>query len=107
MWMKMEMHSGRDSHSTILENYAGYFTNYQNVTSKLWEWLPAPVLEGADLDTYLEPVIGTMVRCCIPLHGADIAGTSSPEYQVSMTGVEASGREVKISIEMLIQEASH
>ena len=47
------------SHSTILENYAGYFTNYQNVTSKLWEWLPAPVLEGADLDTYLEPVIGT------------------------------------------------
>ena len=29
---------------------------------------------------------------------ADIAGTSSPEYQVSMTGVDASGREVKIDL---------
>ena len=87
------------SHSTTLENYAGYFTNYQNVTSKLWEWLPAPVLEGADLDTYLEPVIGTNGEMLYTFTwDADIAGTSSPEYQVSMTGVDASGREVKIDL---------
>lgn len=87
------------SHSTILENYAGYFTNYQNVTSKLWEWLPAPVLEGADLDTYLEPVIGINGEMLYTFTwDSDIAGTSSSEYQVSMTGVDVSGREVKIDL---------
>ena len=41
----------------IQEKYrAGYFTHYQNVTATLWEWLPAPVLDGADLDTYKEQV---------------------------------------------------
>ena len=87
------------SHSTTLETYAGYFTNYQDVTSTLWEWLPAPVLEGANLDTYLEPVIGTNGEMLYTFTwDSDIAGTSSPEYQVSMTGVDASGREVKIDL---------
>ena len=87
------------SHSTTLENYAGYFDYYQDVTSTLWEWLPAPVLDGADLDTYLEPVIGTNGEMLYTFTwDSDIADTSSPEYQVSMTGVDASGREVKIDL---------
>lgn len=87
------------SHSTTLENYAGYFDYYQDVTSTLWTWLPAPVLDGADLDTYLEPVIGTNGEMLYTFTwDSDIAGTSSLEYQVSMTGVDASGREVKIDL---------
>lgn len=75
------------------------FYKLQNVTSKLWTWLPAPVLEGADLDTYLEPVIGTNGEVLYTfIWDSDIAGTSSSEYQVSMTGVDASGREVKIDL---------
>ena len=87
------------SHSTTLENYAGYFTNYQNITAMLWEWLPAPVLTGADQDTYLEPVIETNGKMLYTFTwDPDIADTLSPEYQVSMTGVDASGREVKIDL---------
>lgn len=92
------------SHSTVLENtWVGnerYFDNYQNTTSVLWTWLPAPVLEGADQEGVLmEPAYGPDGEINYTFQwDKDISATTLAKYEVSMTGIDASGREVKIDL---------
>ena len=92
------------SHSTVLENARvgneRYFDNYQNTTSVLWSWLPAPVLEGADQEgVMMEPAYGPNGEINYTFQwDKNISATTSAKYEVSMTGIDASGREVKIDL---------
>lgn len=100
------------SHSTVLENtWVGnerYFDNYQNTTSVLWTWLPAPVLEGADQEGVLmEPAYGPDGEINYTFQwDKDISATTLAKYEVSMTGIDASGREVKIDLGDAYKEGS-
>lgn len=86
-------------HSTPLENYDNYYDNYINRLDTGISWLPAPVLEGADSDTYK----------AVESYGDDgeiyykfswdqgVSGTDNASYQVSMTGIDKNGKEVRIA----------
>lgn len=86
-------------HSTPLENYGDYYNYYINRLSTGIFWLPAPVLEGADSDTYK----------AVESYGNDgeiyytfswdqgVSGTDNASYQVSMIGIDKNGKEVRIT----------
>lgn len=90
-------------YSTVIENAKvgneKYFENYQNVTEKQWDWLPAPELLGADTDTYMEPVTGEGGKLLYTFQWKEKGETTvAQNYEVSMTGIDASGREVQIDL---------
>lgn len=73
---------------------AGYqFCDYAHETGILFTWLPKPELVDADTDTRMTPdEKGFYTFTWDP----DLAATEDAHYQVSLTGIDADGREVII-----------
>ncbi len=85
-------------HSTVLENYNGYYNNYINRLDTGITWIDAPVLDGADSDSY-KTVESTGEDGEIYYKfswDTDVSGTDDASYEVSMIGVDENGREVRI-----------
>ena len=73
---------------------AGYqFCDYAHETGILFTWLPKPELVDADTDTRMTPDEKGFYTFT---WDSDLATTEDAHYQVSLTGIDADGREVII-----------
>ena len=84
-------------HSTVLENTYGYFNNYQKTLTDLFTLLPAPVL--ANPGTTLIPTVDSTGTLNYTFTWDEsLAATETTNYEVALTGIDETGKEVVISL---------
>lgn len=72
------------------------FNAYRDESSQLFTWLPAPKMDQTDGST-LTPTYDSDNRMQYTFSwGKNVSTTDDPKYEVSMTGIDANGREVTI-----------
>lgn len=79
--------------STVLKNTGRYFDNYQKLIRNIFTWLDAPVLDHTDTTLTPDMTDGALKYTFT----WDTSLTdSNPQYEVSLVGIDAEGREVVI-----------
>lgn len=79
--------------STVLKNTGRYFDNYQKLIDNIFTWLDAPVLDHTDTTLTPDMTDGALKYTFT----WDTSLTdSNPQYEVSLVGIDAEGREVVI-----------
>lgn len=80
-------------YSTVLDTSKSYFNNYKYTSDTLFTWLPAPVLDQED-GTSLTPIIDVDGK--LQYKFSWDKNVSGGKYQISLTGIDADGKNVTI-----------